>query len=189
VNLVTPDGLHDRGTRIADPRGRRTLHSRVHRPRAQDSAEARAVAEVDASVGVCMLYPRALGEEIGGYDEGFAPVWFDDLDLSLSARRLGRKVFVLPDVEVVHRASLRNPRDGGGRAAAARRALGRAVPQAAKDAAIAALRLDRPTPAQRARLSHHYAYWREKWGWDLLNPDLEAIRRRWGETEIWWRGR
>ena len=145
---------------------------------------------MDASVGVCMLYPRALAQEIGGYDPGFSPVWFDDLDLSLSARRFGRKVFVLPDVHVVHRASLRNPRgDGGSRAATARRTLGRAVPQAAKDAVIAAARLDRPTPAQRERLRHHYAYWREKWGWDLLNPDVEAIRRRWGETEICWRDR
>jgi O-antigen biosynthesis protein len=187
VDVVTPDGLHDRGTRIAEPRGRRTLHTRVHRPRPRDCPEARAVAEVDASVGVCMLYPRALAQEIGGYDAGFSPVWFDDLDLSLSARRLGRKVFVLPEVEVLHRSSLRNPREGGARAAAARRALGRAVPQPVKDTAIAALRLDRPTPAQRERLRHHYAYWREKWGWDLLNPNVEAIRRRWGETEVCWR--
>ena len=188
VNLVTADGLHDRGTRIAEPRGRRTLHSRVHRPRAEDCPEARGAAEVDASVGVCMLYPRALAQEIGGYDPGFSPVWFDDLDLSLSARRFGRKVFVLPDVHVVHRASLRNPRgDGGSRAATARRTLGRAV-RKAPGTCDRRRRLDRPPPAQRERLRHH-AYWREKWGWDLLNPDVEAIRRRWGETEICWRDR
>ena len=191
VNLVTPDGLHDRGTRIGEPRGRRTLHSRVHRPRAADCPEARAPAEVDASLGVCMLYPRALAEEIGGYDVGFSPVWFDDLDLSLSARRLGRKVFVLPEVQVVHRQSLRNARDPRGAVqragTAARRALGRVAPQAVKDAAIAVGRLDRPSPATLARLEHHYGYWREKWGWDLLNPDMAEISRRWGGTEVCWR--
>ncbi len=145
-------------------------------------------AEVDASIGVCMLYPRALAQEIGGYDRGFSPVWFDDIDLSLSARKLGRKVFVLPDVRVIHRASMRNPRHGGStRVAVARRALGRWTPQTLKDAVIAAGRLDRPTPAQRERLLHHYAYWREKWGWDVLNPDVEAIRQCWGGTEICWR--
>jgi hypothetical protein len=136
-----------------------------------------------------MLYPRALAQEIGGYDPGFSPVWFDDLDLCLSARRLGRKVFVLPDVHVVHRASLRNPREGGGGAAAARRAAGRVVPQGVKDRVIAAARLDRPAPEQLARLRHHYAYWREKWGWDPLNPDLAEIRRRWGATQLCWRER
>jgi GT2 family glycosyltransferase len=189
VEVVTPDGLHDRGTRIAEPRGRRTLHSRVHRPRAEDCPEGRAVAEVDAVVGCCMLYPRALAQEIGGYDPGFSPVWFDDLDLCLSARRLGHKVFVLPDVHVVHRASLRNPREGGGGAAAARRAAGRVIPQGVKDRLIAAARLDRPAPEQLARLRHHYAYWREKWGWDPLNPDLAEIRRRWAATELCWRER
>ncbi len=190
VELVTPEGMHDRGTRIAEPAGRRTLHSRVHRPRAEGCPEAREVAEVDATVGCCMLYPRALAQEIGGYDPGFSPVWFDDLDLCLSARRLGHKVFVAPDVRVLHRASLRNPRDAAlGPGAAVRRALGRVTPQAAKDLVIAAARLDRPTPEQLKRLHHHYAYWREKWGWDPLNPDMDAIRRRWGATELCWRER
>ena len=187
VDLVGPDGMHDRGTRIAEPRGRRTLHSRVHRPRAEDCPERLAVAEVDAVVGCCMLYPRALAEEIGGYDLGFSPVWFDDLDLCLSARRLGSKVLVAPDVRVLHRASLRNPRDRGRGLGALRRAAGRVTPQRAKDAVIAAAGLNRPSPAQLARLHHHYAYWREKWGWDPLNPDLAEISRRWEGTEICWR--
>jgi hypothetical protein len=42
------------------------------------------------------------------------------------------------------------------------------------------------TPEQRARLRHHYAYWHEKWGWDLLNPDMDAVRARWGATEVCW---
>ena len=40
---------------------------------------------------------------------------------------------------------------------------------------------------QRERLRHHYAYWRATWGWDPLNPDMEAIARRWGGTEVCWR--
>jgi hypothetical protein len=35
-------------------------------------------------------------------------------------------------------------------------------------------------------VADHFAYWRKKWGWDMLNPDMEAIRTRWGNTEICW---
>ena len=43
------------------------------------------------------------------------------------------------------------------------------------------------TPEQQARLAHHYAYWREKWGFDLVNPDVDAIRARYADTELCWR--
>ena len=190
VHVVRPEGLHDRGTRIAEPVGRRTLHSRVRRPRAAACPAGRAVAEVDATLGCCMLYPRALAEEVGGYDTGFSPVWFDDIDLCLSIRRLGHKVFVMPEIEVVHRLSLRNSREDAGAlglaSAAARRALGRLVPQAAKDVIAPVVRSGRPTAAQLGRLHHHYAYWRQKWGFDPLNPDMEEVLRRHGDTEVCW---
>ncbi|HVE69370.1 MAG TPA: hypothetical protein VNB64_12395, partial [Solirubrobacteraceae bacterium] len=91
----------------------------------------------------------------------------------------------------VHRMSLRTARDApargwGAAAARARRAVGRAVPQGAKDAVVRAALLDRPSPAALERLRHHYAYWREKWGWDPLNPDVDEVRRRYGETEVCW---
>ena len=37
-----------------------------------------------------------------------------------------------------------------------------------------------------ARLRHHHAYWRAKWGWDARNPDMSEVQRRWGGTEICW---
>jgi len=137
-----------------------------------------------------MLYPRALADELGGYDRGFSPVWFDDLDLSLGARRLGLKVFYVPGAEVLHRMSLRNSRDGSSRAslmaARARRALGKLTPQVVKDSVLRAVPPPEFTPEQRDRLAHHYAYWRAKWGFDLLNPDMDGLLARWGGTEICW---
>jgi hypothetical protein len=180
--------MHDRPARPTEPAGRRTLHGKVRRERPSAAPQR---AEVDAVIGCCLLCPRGLLDELGGWDTGFSPVWFEDLDLSMSARRLGLKVFVAPEVEVVHRMSLRNARDpsvSGWRAAAARarRGAGRAIPQAAKDAAVRAARLDRPSPAALERLHHHYAYWREKWGWDPLNPDMDEVLRRYGDTEVCW---
>ena len=51
------------------------------------------------------------------------------------------------------------------------------------------LNLDRPPREFWARLEHHYAYWREKWGFDMLNPDMDAVLERWGDTEVCWRYR
>lgn len=184
VEIIGPAGMHDLPSSPTEPVGRRTLHGKVRRQRRPHAPEA---AEVDASIGCCMLFARELVDELGGYDTGFSPVWFEDLDLSLSARRLGLKVFVLPEIEVLHRMSMRNARDAeAGRLASVRRAAGRALPQAAKDAVVRVARLDRPTPQALARLHHHYAYWREKWGFDPLNPDMDEVLRRYGDTEVYW---
>lgn len=188
INLVCAEGLHDGTTQVKEPVGRRTLHVNVERPRAADVSPV--AAEVDAALGVGMLFPRALARELGDYDLGFAPVWFEDLDLSLSMRRLDAKVFCLPEVNFLHRGSLRNVREtttaAGLMRSRARRALGRVVSQPVKDVLIAAARLNRVRPEQRARMEHHYRYWREKWGFDLLNPDMDEIARLYGSTEVCW---
>jgi glycosyltransferase involved in cell wall biosynthesis len=176
VNIVCPEGLHDRGTRIIEPVGKRTLHQLVERPRADEAPEAKAIAEVDAGIGCCMMYRRADALAIGGYDMGFQPVWFDDLDLALSIRhRQGKKAFFLPDVTVVHHV-------GGSTARAAE-----LLPKPLKRFLRRHTPLGRPPADQLDRLHHHYAYWCEKWGFDLLNPDMDEIRWRYGGTEVCWR--
>lgn len=191
VNLVGPEGMHDRGTTIEEPLGKRSLHSRVARPLDSESPLGRRVAEVDAGMGCCMMYRRETALEVGGYDDGFAPVWFDDLDLALSIRKRGKKAFFLPDVLVCHRLSMRATREAPGprRTAALRAAGGRALgllPPRAGYAVGRALAVSGLPPAQHARLRHHYAYWQSKWGWDFLNPDMEAILARHGGTEVCW---
>jgi O-antigen biosynthesis protein len=181
VNLIDPKGMHDRGTEIIEPVGRRTLHSAVRRPRARKVPPPEGAVEVDASIGCCMLYPRALLEEVGGYDLGFSPVWFEDVDLSLAARRLGSKVFLLGDVRVLHRGNLAEEHPSAARRAA------RLLPQAVKDVIVAAGRMEQPPPAVLERLRAHYAHWREKWGFDPLNPDMAEVFARYGDTEVCWR--
>jgi hypothetical protein len=41
-------------------------------------------------------------------------------------------------------------------------------------------------PHELRRLRHHYDYWRGKWGFDMLNPDMEQFCARYGETELCW---
>jgi GT2 family glycosyltransferase len=192
VNCVCPEGFHDRGTRITEPVGRRTLHRNVERPTEEEAPTGDAPVEVDGAIGCLQLFSTELAHSIGGWDEGFAPVWFEDVDFTLEARRRERKVFLLPEVRVLHRVGLRNPRTVNPRRSelallALNRAIGRFVPQFVKDRVSAGARLQPELdPEKMALLRRHYAYWREKWGFDMLNPDMDAVLSRYDGTEICW---
>ena len=99
--------------------------------------------------------------------------------------------FFLPDVRVCHRVGMRRSRPATETPARrfVRRGWGRlrtGVPRPIRRAVDRAIDFRRPSPAQRERLDHHFAYWRQKWGFDPLNPDLAAIQSHYGETEICW---
>jgi GT2 family glycosyltransferase len=179
----------------SEPVGERRFLNRVRaRPQEGGGGQAeRRPAEVDSGIGCCMMYRRDAALEAGGYDEHYSPVWFDDVDLCIAIRRLGLKAFCLPGVRAIHhfaarggehrRADLRTVR-----AAAIRNTAGRLPAQLR---ALAETRWDVDfqghfTREQCARLRHHHEYWRRKWGWDALNPDMDEVRRRWGGTEICW---
>jgi hypothetical protein len=189
VDMVGPDGFHDRGAVIEEPVGRRTYHQRIVRAHEGDCGVCDTIAEVDGGIGCCMLYRRDVAREIGGYDPAWAPVWFDDLDLTMCMRREGLKVFYLPDVRVIHHVGRRVEDDPFAQRALlkARRAIGRTLPLRLRRRISMKLGADLPPSHVWARLQHHYAYWREKWGWDILNPDMEAVLERWGHTEVCWR--
>jgi GT2 family glycosyltransferase len=190
MNVVSPAGIHSRGTVLKEPVGRRTLDIAVEYPFERDAEVGDEVAEVDGAIGCCMLFDRELWRSIGGFDRRYAPAGFEDFDFALGARALGRKVFCLPDVEVIHRISMRNPRDPVSRRAMAlfrlRRTVGRFVPERLRDAAAARAGLGDHDPARLAMLRRHYAAWRDKWGFDALNPDMGELLARWGDTEVCW---
>lgn len=193
VTLVSEAGLHDRGTTIDEPVGRRTIHTRVQRPREGESPLEDRIAEVDSGIGCAMMYRRDVALAIGGYDPGFHPVWFDDLDLCIAFRARGYKVFYLPEVRVLHRVWERAPSRAEAPPPLRARALGRLrrgagamVPGAWREPIARRIGLDRPDAPQLERLAHHRAHWSQKWGWDLLNPDMEAVRARYGGTEVCW---
>jgi GT2 family glycosyltransferase len=189
VDVVGPEGVHDRGCPVAEPVGRRTLDTRVLRPPEAEVPEAARPAEVDSAMGCCQSFSVELAREIGGWDPAWSPVWYEDFDFALGARRLGRKVFCLPDIRIVHRISLRNPRSGGrGEALLVRlrRGAGRHLPARLRAAAARATRVGDLSPERVALLRRHHEHWRRKWGWDPLNPDLEQLRARWGSTEVCW---
>jgi GT2 family glycosyltransferase len=191
MNIVGPEGVHDRGTRITEPVGRRTLDINVERPLAAPGDGGDELAEIDGAIGCCTMFDRELAERVGGFDRRYDPVGFEDFDFALGARRLGKKVFFFPEVEVVHRLTLRNPRTDSSRAEWAlwrlRRRVGDLFPQRVRNAVARAAKLGDHDPDRIALLRRHYASWREKWGFDPLNPDMDEVLRRYGGTEVCWR--
>jgi GT2 family glycosyltransferase len=195
VNVVSPAGWHERPLFPSEPIGRRRFLNRVReRPREGEAGEAeRHVAEVDSGIGCCMMYRRDDALAVGGYDKNYSPVWFDDVDLCIAIRTLGRKAFYTPEVRAIHHFGARAPdrpraRFRNVRAAAVRRTAGR-LPGGVRASVELHYDVDlqgQYTREQCARLRHHHVYWRSKWGWDALNPDMDAVRARWGGTEICW---
>ena len=190
VDVVGPEGFHDRGAEILEPAGRRTYHQRVAAQARRRLPACEQPAEVDGGIGCCMMYRRDAALEVGGYDPGWAPVWFDDLDLTMCIRRLGLKFFYLPDVHVIHHVG-RAPGGRAGREASDHHRparpwapRSRRAPQADHPAA------EHGPPARRRSgtgSSITTRFWRQKWGWDMLNPDMDAVLARWGGTEVCWR--
>jgi GT2 family glycosyltransferase len=198
VNVVGRSGWHERTTEPFEPIGERQWLSRTKqrvREGEGGAVETRA-AEVDSGIGCCMMYRRDDALDVGGYDQEWSPVWFDDVDLCIKLRARGRKVFYIPDVRAVHHVTGRAERPTGirrftpshVRKALLRRAYWR-LPYSATRAIESRFDVDmlgHYTREQCARLRHHHALWREKWGWDARNPDPDEVRRRWGHTEICW---
>ena len=187
INVVEPAGFHDRGTLVTEPIGQRTYHQKVERRPEQTAPHGDELAEVDGCIGCCMMYRKADALAVGGYDLGFQPVWFDDLDLSLSIRhKLGKKNFFLPHVRVIHRIGMRNARHQPTRQEVVQARVGKLIPPSMRGPVRERLGLDKPPPDVQARLDHHYAYWKQKWGWDMLNPDMHAVHERYADSELLW---
>jgi GT2 family glycosyltransferase len=58
--------------------------------------------EPDYVSGACLLIRRDLWEKTGGFDERFAPAYYEDTDLAFQVRSLGYKVIYQPESVVVH---------------------------------------------------------------------------------------
>lgn len=57
---------------------------------------------VPAVTGACMVMRRADFEEVGGWDTGYLVGDFEDSDLCLKLRRIGKRCAYLPDVQLTH---------------------------------------------------------------------------------------
>ena len=58
--------------------------------------------EVEQPAGACLAIRRQAWEDIGGFDENFYPVWFEDVDFCRRVRNGGWKVLYSPDAVFMH---------------------------------------------------------------------------------------
>lgn len=58
--------------------------------------------EVDYCSGASLMAPRRLFESLGGFDERFAPAYYEDTDLAFAVRQAGYRVLLQPFSRVIH---------------------------------------------------------------------------------------
>jgi len=58
--------------------------------------------DLQAAISACWMMPRKIPDELGGFDEIFNPVMFEDIDYSYRVRHAGYKILYLPAVEMYH---------------------------------------------------------------------------------------
>jgi GT2 family glycosyltransferase len=100
AKLIYPDGtLQEAGSVIwRDASG--WNYGRGGRP---DDPAYEYVRDADYCSGAALLVRRSLFAQLGGFDERFAPAYFEDTDLCFAARRAGFRTVYQPRAVVVHR--------------------------------------------------------------------------------------
>lgn len=58
--------------------------------------------ETDYISGASVIIRKELWDAIGGFDEQFAPAYYEDVDLAFQVRERGYRVVYQPESEVVH---------------------------------------------------------------------------------------
>jgi GT2 family glycosyltransferase len=75
-----------------------------------DQGQWEKVLERDYLVGCALLLKRSLLEDVGLFDTGYHPIYYEDVDLCLRARRAGYRLLLIPSAHMWHKVSA----SGGG---------------------------------------------------------------------------
>jgi GT2 family glycosyltransferase len=58
--------------------------------------------QVDYVSGACIMLRKTIWDKLGGFDELFAPAYYEDTDLAFRVRALGLKTYYTPFAQVIH---------------------------------------------------------------------------------------
>lgn len=106
--LVYPDGrLQEAGGIVWDD-GSACNYGRGGDP---DDPHFSTAHEVDYVSGASLILPTALFRAVGGFDERYAPAYYEDTDLAFKVRRHGLRVYMQPRSVVLHQEGLSHGTD------------------------------------------------------------------------------
>lgn len=106
--LVYPDGHLQEAGGILWKDASAWNYGRLQDP---DKAEFNYVKDVDYISGAAIMIRSELWKEIGGFDERFAPAYYEDSDLAFEVRKHGKRVVYQPLSVVVHFEGVSNGKD------------------------------------------------------------------------------
>lgn len=108
AKLIYPDGRLQEAGGIVWQDGSGCNFGRNNDPRAPAFNYMK---EVDYCSGACILIATDLFERIGGFDERYAPAYYEDTDLAFRVREIGLKVIYQPRCEIIHLEGMSNGTD------------------------------------------------------------------------------
>jgi GT2 family glycosyltransferase/glycosyltransferase involved in cell wall biosynthesis/SAM-dependent methyltransferase len=97
--LLYPDGTLQEAGAIIFQDGSGWNYGRGQDP---EAATFNYVRDIDYGSGACLLVGADLWRELGGYDELYLPMYYEDTDLCFAARASGCRVVYEPTARVVH---------------------------------------------------------------------------------------
>ena len=106
--LIYPDGRLQEAGGIVWGNGNAWNFGRMQDPLAPEFSYRR---EVDYCSAASVLIPRSLFEQVGGFDEKYAPAYCEDTDLAFKVRSAGKKVYFIPSSVVIHYEGQSHGRD------------------------------------------------------------------------------
>ena len=168
ARLVFPDGrIQSEGRSFVSGLGLAQRHR--DRRAFQSESSAGKVTEVDSVSGAMAYYKREVISAVGSLDEHYGCAWLDDDDFCFASRRLNFSVVVDPEVRAVHFTRSDPPTFGP--------FLVKTEP-VLKPLVSGLKEISLRIQAER---------WEGKWGWNPFLPDLNEVRRLYGDTAVCWR--
>jgi GT2 family glycosyltransferase len=125
------------------------------------------ITEVDSVSSAFSYYKNAVLKKVGFLDENYFPLYTEDDDYCISARKCNFFVVANSFIQAYHFIPVKTPTD---------------LPMAGdNEKFISPFRNNNKLISEE-----HFKYWNEKWLWDLKYPDLNLIRYLYGSTKICW---